>query len=134
MALKLQDTPIRRKLMIVILVTSSIVLLLTCSGFIIYDLVTIRSELVENYTSRAAIVAANCSGALAFQNPADAEDVLGALAKDPQTLAACIYDNADEIFAVYPPNVVPQSTFPKSPGKEGSRYEGGFLVVVSPVL
>ena len=61
-------TTIRRKLMTAIMVTSGVVLVLTCAAFITYEIVTIRRGLVTGLVVRADLVAANSTAALAFQN------------------------------------------------------------------
>ena len=75
----LRDQPIRRKLTIVILVTSIAVLLLTCAAFVAYEVIKFRQDLTENLTTLAQITAENSTAALAFENQSDAEVVLSAL-------------------------------------------------------
>ncbi len=127
----LRNVPIRKKLMMANLLTSGVVLLLTCAGFIAYEVVTLHKNMVQGYTTRAQIIAANSTASLAFGNEADATDVLGALKTDKRTIAACIYDKAGKIFAKYPANA-PVSVFPARPGSSG--YRGGHLDVFCPVL
>ena len=55
----LKDQPIRRKLTIVILLTSTAVLLLTCAAFVAYEVITFRRGLAENLTTLARIAAEN---------------------------------------------------------------------------
>ena len=124
----LRNLPIRRKLMTANLLTSGTVLLLTCAAFIAYEIITLHKNMVQGYTTRAQIIAANSTASLAFQNEADATDVLGALKTDRRTTAACIYDNAGKIFAKYPAKA-PDSVFPAAPGKSGDwgGHFGRFL-------
>src|SRR5712672_2189407 len=100
----LRNIPIRRKLMTVNLLTSGVVILLTCTAFTSYEIITLRKGMLQGYTTRAQIIAANSSAALAFQNEADATDVLGALTTDKRIMAACIYDDQGKVFAKYPTN------------------------------
>jgi len=127
----LRNIPIRRKLMTVNLLTSGTVLLLTCAAFITYEVVTLHKSMIQGYTTRAQIIAANSTAALAFQNESDATDVLGALKTDRHMMAACIYDDAGKIFAKYP-STAPAEIFPASSGKSG--YRGGHLEIFSPVV
>ena len=113
------------------LLTSGTVLLLTCAAFIAYEVITLHKNMVQGYTTRAQIIAANSTASLAFQNDADATDVLGALKTDRRTTAACIYDKAGKIFAKYPANA-PDSVFPAAPDQTG--YRGGHLDVFCPVV
>src|SRR5665213_3483612 len=107
----MRNIPIRRKLMTVNLLTSGAVLLLTCTAFLTYEIITLHKSMLEGYTTRAQIIAANSTASLAFQNDADAADVLGALKTDRRIVAACIYDSAGKIFTKFPTNA-PAGVFP----------------------
>jgi signal transduction histidine kinase len=127
----LRNIPIRKKLMTVNLLTSGVVLLLTCAAFITYEVITLHKGMIQGYSTRAEIIAANSTAALAFQNEADAADVLGALKTDRQIIAACIYDNAGKIFAKFPTNAR-AGIFPVSSGKSGYREK--YLEIFCPVV
>ena len=118
--MRLRDIPIRRKLMAALLLTSGAVLLLACAAFITYEFVTLHKSMLESYTTRAEILAANSTAALAFQNQADATEVLGALKLDPRVMAACLYDEKGKVFAKYPADAAP-GAFPAEPGESGYR-------------
>ena len=126
----LRNIPIRRKLMTVNLLTSGAVLLLTCVAFATYEVITLRKNMVQGYTTRAQIIAANSTAALAFQSQSDAAGVLAALKTDPRIEAACIYDSSWKIFTRFPTNA-PAEIFPASPGKSGYRNES--LEIFCPV-
>src|SRR5882724_2046685 len=127
----LENIPIRRKLMTVILLTSSAVLLLTCAGFVTYEVITLHAGMIGGYTTRAQIIAANSTAALAFQNEADAVDVLNALKTDRRIMAACIYDDKGKVFARYPTNAPPE-IFPAWPRESG--YRSGHLEIFCPIV
>lgn len=129
----LKNTPIQRKLMTVILLTSGVVLLLTCAGFITYEVITLRASMVRGLTTRAEIIAVNSRAALASQKAADAAAGLAALENDRRMVAACIYDSHGQVFARYPATAHLDS-FPLSPGKPGHRFETSHLVIVCPVI
>ena len=119
--------------MTVMLLTCSAVLLLTCAGFIAYEVITLRKGMVQGLTTRAEIIAANSSAALAFDTPSDAADVLAALETDPRMVAACIYDNQGRIFAVFPRRAS-TAAFPSAPGKSGHQFGSEQLEVFSPIV
>lgn len=123
--------PIRQKLMTVNLLTSGTVLLLTCAAFITYEVVTLHKSMVQGYMTRAQIIAANSTASLAFQNEADAADVLAALKTDPRITAACIYNGAGKIFAKFPNGAAP-GLFPAWPGQSG--YRNGHLEIFCPIV
>jgi PAS domain S-box-containing protein len=130
---KTPRTTIQGKLMTAIMSTSLAVLVLASACFITYEVVTFRKNVEVGLATRAEIIAANCTAALAFQNPADATDVLETLDKDPRTLAASLYDAGGHLFAKYPANA-PDNTFPAQPGSPGHRYEGRDFILFQPVM
>ncbi len=131
MTMPWKNTPIRRKLMMALLLTGGAVLLPTCAAFITYEVITLRKAMMEGYQTRAEIIAANSAAALAFQDPADATRILGAFQTDPRVTGACLYDGNGKLFAEYPANALP-GFFPAAPGASG--YRGGHLDVFRPVV
>jgi PAS domain S-box-containing protein len=131
--MRFHDAPIQRKLMTVLLLTSGVVLFVTCAAFVTYEVISLRQNLVRGYTVRAEIIAANSTAALAFANEADAENVLSALKGDPRMLAACLYDVDGAVFARYPATVARES-FPAAPLQSGHHFAPGQLEIFSPVV
>jgi len=131
--MQLKDTPIRRKLMAIMLLTSGVVLLLTCAAFIAYELLTFRHTMVRNVTTLGQIIAANSTAALAFDNQDDATEVLAALKAEPHIVAASLYDTYGRLFASYPSSL-PANAFPAEPEQDGYRFDQGHLVGLEPVV
>jgi PAS domain S-box-containing protein len=96
-----QNTSIQRKQMLVIMLTSVLSLLLACVGFVAYEIIAFRQSMVRNLTTLAQIVGDNSSGALDFNDPKSAQDVLLALHAEPNIVAACTYTKDGQEFAVY---------------------------------
>lgn len=99
--MRFEDLPIRRKLISIIMAISGIVLVLTCASFVVYELVTFRQTMRSNLSTLAQVVARNSTGALAFQNKEDAEEVLSALGAERHVLVAALYDIDGKLFAAY---------------------------------
>lgn len=129
----LRDTPIQRKLMLMLLLTCGTVLLVTCAAFVIYEVYAIRKGMVQAFTTRAEMIAANSSAALAFVNEEDAANVLAVFKIDPRTVAACIYDDNAQVFARFPADA-PLDSFPATPAGAGHRFEAGHLVIFCPIV
>src|SRR5262245_41654377 len=98
----LRNTPIRRKLMTILLVTSGAMLFLTCAAFFAYDSLSFRQATVRHLASLGEIIAANSTAALAFENKEDAREILVALKAERHIVAASLYDKSGELFATYP--------------------------------
>jgi len=130
--MKAPRTTIRRKLVKAMMLTSTTVLLLMGALFVGHDVVSFRRLLVQALVTRANILAANSTAALAFQNRDDASQVLDALKTDPRMIAAALYDEKGTLFATYPPAAEP-GTVPPESGPTGYRFEKSDLVVSQPV-
>src|SRR4051794_18442660 len=99
---KQKHSPIQQKLMRLVLVTSGVVLLLTCIGFFAYEFFTYRQSNKERLSTLGKVIAANSTAALAFQIPEDAEEILHALQAEKHIVAASLYDKNGNLFARYP--------------------------------
>ena len=125
-------TSIRHKLVTAMMLTSTTVLLLTGAALILYDIASFRQSLAGTLVTRAEILAANSTAALAFNNHDDAEQVLAALKSDPSTVMAVLYDGNGQRFASYPANA-PPSAPATAPSRRGSWFEPSAVVAHLPV-
>jgi signal transduction histidine kinase/ActR/RegA family two-component response regulator/HAMP domain-containing protein len=128
----LRNIPIRRKLMVTMLLVSGAVLLLTCTTFVTHEFLTFRQTLLQNIGTLARVIAANSSAALAFDNQEDAAEILGALRAEPHVIAAGLYKNDGTLFASYPASL-PAKKLPTSPERDGYYFEHGALIGVERV-
>ncbi len=112
----LRDMSIRRKVLAVIMLTSSIALLLACGAFAAYDWLSTRESLVHRLATMADVVGANCTAALVFDNTEDAQQTLAALRAEPRLVAGDVYNRAGRAFAHYgsrsPSDRLPQPVLP----------------------
>ncbi|RAV98233.1 ATP-binding protein [Pseudochryseolinea flava] len=122
----LRNTPIKQKLMIVILLVSGAVSLLTSAAYFTYEVITFRQTTIRQLTLLGQIIAANSTAALAFDSREDATETLLALRADPNIVAAALYDVQGNLFASYPTNL-PDSTFHPEEKRKGYYFENKFL-------
>jgi len=113
-----RDAPIKRKLMLISLLTSSLALLyitliLAASGW-----VDRRADAVSDWMTYARVIGANATTAMLFDDADAATKTLAALAASPDIADAVIYDKAGKIFARY---LAPQH----DPGAFHSPVESG---------
>ncbi len=111
---KFQDIPIRQKLMVIIMVASTVALLLVAAGFVAYDLDTFRKKMVNDLSTLAEIIGDRSEAALSFKDQAVAQDMLHALVYQKHIVAAALYDAGGKLFARYPQNARVTS-FPDPP-------------------
>ncbi|HEY2955361.1 MAG TPA: PAS domain S-box protein [Candidatus Eisenbacteria bacterium] len=126
--MKAPRTTLRRKLVRAIMLTSTVALVLTGAVLVSHDFYTFRRSLVHALVTRATMLGANSTAALAFQNSDDATQVLSALRADPSMVGAALYDERGRLFATYPADA-PPGAFPRAPEQTGERFEGARLVV-----
>ncbi|GEO08352.1 ATP-binding protein [Segetibacter aerophilus] len=117
---------IQKKLMRLVLITSGVVLLLTCIGFFAYEFFTYREASRERLTTLSEIVAANSTAPLAFDDAKVAAQTLEALKAEKHIVAASLYDKKGNLFARYPATF-PKYNLPIRPGEPGFKYSGDFL-------
>jgi len=126
-------TTIQRKLVLAIMMTSTTVLVLTGAVLVAREAVSLRSLIHTELSTRAGILAANSTAALAFRNPEDARQVLAALRTDPSVVAAALYDDRNSLFATYPDGAAPPLV-PRAPGTPGSVSDKEHLAVYQRVV
>ena len=128
----IRNWPIKRKLTGIFLLISGLVLLLTSAAFVTYEVITFRQTIQIHLETRARILAANSTAALAFANEADASELLAALKYDPHMIAGGLYRADGRLLASYP-SAAPTDLVPATPQPDGIRFEPGRLVAFTPV-
>jgi len=96
-----RDRPIRQKLMIVVMATTTVALLLAGLGILAFDSILFRASLRRDLSTLAQIIGENSTAALAFNDPGSATEMLAALRARPHLAAACIYRPDGTILADY---------------------------------
>ncbi len=124
----LRDLPIRRKLLIIVMFTTTIALLLSGIGVLFIDSILFRSYLDRDLSALGQIIADNSTAALAFHDPESAAETLGALKVRSHLIAACIYQPDATIFASYSRPTGP-SVCPPAPSRDETRFAGNTLTV-----
>lgn len=130
----LRDAPIKRKLVLIIMLTSSLALLLASSGFILTEVFTFRASLARNLSTMADIVGANSTASLAFKDQGAAEETLEALSAVKSIVSAGIYAKDGTMFATYLREDVNRDfSWPARP-EDGHRFESGHFVLFRPII
>jgi signal transduction histidine kinase len=97
----LRDLPIRQKLVLLIMLTTAGALLVAGVALIVIDLRSFRKDMESDLSTLAEIVARNSTAALLFADPGAAEETLEALEAQEPIVAAAVYGEAGDLFAVY---------------------------------
>jgi signal transduction histidine kinase len=127
------DLPIKRKLTLVIMLTSVAAILLACAGFVLYEMVTFRSVMVNDLTTLADVIGATSTAALTFEDTKAATEFLAALKTKPHIVAACFYTKHGHFFVGYSrPGGEAECAAESS--QDGYRFEQGHLLLSHPVV
>ncbi|HQO50492.1 MAG TPA: CHASE sensor domain-containing protein, partial [Bacteroidales bacterium] len=99
--LSILRTSLKRKLIAIQLVTSSILLLLFAVTYITLEIQDYRTTLREELNAAANVIVYNVVPALAFQDAGEATKALGAMSGYENLLNAWIVDADSNVFASY---------------------------------
>ena len=113
------NSSLQQKQTLIIMLTSTVALLLACSGFVAYEAVTFRAQMTRHLTTVAEMVGNNSTAALKFEDAAGAKEVLSSLRAESNITAAWLCDRNGSVVAVYsrsspPPGVPPKNFLKKS--------------------
>jgi signal transduction histidine kinase len=128
------DLSIRGKLAWIGILASGSALLTAGVAFVAYDFVVFRESLVRALQRDAAIIAANSTAALEFQDPKAAESTLRALAADPHVAGAAIYDETGRLFARYARDPAFAPPAQAAPDAASHRFAGGRVLLYQPIV
>jgi signal transduction histidine kinase len=127
-----RNLPIKRKLTTVIMLTSTVVLLVTASAFIVYEVITLRHNLRTSSEAIAIIAAEESSAAVAGQSRNGAEEVLAHFSTRKQILLSAIYLKSGAMLAHYP-KAEPIASYPILPVEHGFDIAGRAVNIFEPV-
>jgi signal transduction histidine kinase len=128
----LRNVPIRRKLVLIALLTIGSALLLAGSALILFNVVRFRKEMVIDLASLADVVARNSTAVLSFSDASAGAETLRSLSARKPIVAAALYDKDGALFARYQQE--PGVEFPARPGPDAAAFIEGGLVVFHPVV
>jgi signal transduction histidine kinase/ActR/RegA family two-component response regulator len=128
--MNLQDLSIKRKLVLMTMLTSCIALFLSSASFLIYDLVSFRNLLTQDLTTQAEIIGYNSAAAMAFKDEPAATATLSALTAKGDIVAAVLYSPDGKMFARYfrADKTLPDE-LPAHSEEKGYRFQGQYLEV-----
>ncbi|HET7150695.1 MAG TPA: ATP-binding protein [Candidatus Acidoferrum sp.] len=132
--MNLQNLSIKRKLMLITMLTSIAALILSSVSFLIYDLMSFRRQLSQDLMTQAEIIGFNSGAAMAFKDETAATATLSALKAKDDIVAAALYSPEGKLFARYfqPGKSLP-SSLPSGSHQNAYRFEGGYLQVFQQV-
>ncbi len=128
--LNLNKMTIKRKLTVILMLTSIVAVLLACIMFIIFIFYSQRRSHLDKVYTFADMIGQNCQAALKFDIPEDAEKMLSGLSLDSSFIFGGVYDVDGNLFAsYYKKDINPSDIIRDKLLKEGYKYFGGCLLV-----
>ena len=122
-----RNIPIRRKLTLVVLVTTTAAFLVASAALFAFQVYTFREAFMRDLGSLAEIIAANSTAAITFQDGDAGKEILASLRVKQQIESGFIQLPSGKVFARFGPNdgAVPLSEYPTH---TGFRFRGGDLL------
>ncbi len=125
----LRNLAIKRKLMFLMMGTSTLALLLASTAFIAYEWFAFRKDLAHDLRTQAEIIAANSSAALSFDDPRRALETLQSLEAKPHIISAFLFAADGQVLAAYRRGGYSGETPPPGDGREGHHFGKGRIEV-----
>ena len=129
----LQELPLARKLVAVMMATSSLALLVACTFFLGYDIIGFRATIAAHLNTLADITGANSAAALTYHDPNSASLVLQALRAEPHIVAAAVYGTDNKVFAFYRRDSSTGAQLPIRSPAAGSYFGPGRVTACHPI-
>jgi signal transduction histidine kinase/DNA-binding response OmpR family regulator len=124
---------IKRKLTLLVMLTTSIALLVAAVQFILNDLRDYRRRSVNDLKILARMTGDNCASSLDFDDETFAAKVLSGLQVKPNVLAAAVYKHG-KLFASYLAPGQPTGVLPPNEPPEGLSSQEGRERLCRPIL
>jgi len=98
---QIQNLSIKRKLNVIVMITTTAALLLAFTAFVTYDTLAAQKKLVRDLSMMSEIVANNSTAGLSFHDPKYVNEALKVFKTNPYVFHAGIYDKSMTLFADY---------------------------------
>lgn len=128
------DMTIKRKLIAVIMLASTMSLILVGTAFIFWQWFTLRQSMVRSLSMQARVIASNSEASITFEDPKDANNLLHALRTEPSIVFGGIYTLNGKIFAGYLRQGIKRKLEPDQIQISGYEFGDDLLTVYEPVI
>lgn len=132
--LSFNNLNLRKKLMFSLMLTSIITLIIVCSSFVIYELITFRGSIVRELTALSNIIGSNSTASIVFNDPESANETLSALKIEQDIEFVFIYDINGDIFAQYIREGLNKPDNIQIPKDNATLFKDGNLILFRSIL
>jgi two-component system, sensor histidine kinase len=113
---------INAKLSLLTAVAAGVALALSSLAFFVNNVSMIRGTKVRELSTLVAILGANATAAVEFNDTKTATELLSSLRQQPSVEFACLYDARGKVFATYPAVLPKDVVVPRAPSANGWSY------------
>lgn len=99
--INIRNVPIKHKMIIIIMLITTIALSFACIVFVIYEKINFKKKIAEQLQSVAEIIGGNNTAAIAFLDADAAKESLNSLKANKNIIASCIYLPNGHLLATY---------------------------------
>jgi signal transduction histidine kinase/CheY-like chemotaxis protein len=126
----LKGLSLRRRLLLILMVTSGAAVVLASVLAMVYDARRTRQVIQDDLKSLADIAGVHSVAAMAFGDVKASEEILAALALEPGFVAAALYDQNGHLFASFRQPQAPRERVPATAGKDTSYLTSDRIAVI----
>ena len=124
---------IKRKLTLLVMMTTTIALLVAAVQFILNDLRDYRRRTADDLRVLAHILGENCAPTLKFDYAQTASQILATLQAKPHVMAAAVYAKGGKLFSPYVAAGQPASRVPAQAPALGEYFDQSRIAVCEPI-
>lgn len=129
----LRNVSITKKLILIVMISSSVALILAGIFFVVYDYVGYRDTMVRNLSTLTEVLASNSTAALSFSSKTDAAEILSALKTYRHVTSAAIFTDTGELFASFQRSGINESLLPRVDARIGATFEPQSVIYATPI-
>ncbi len=129
-----RNLPIKRKLVLLVMIASSVALAMAVGGLIARELTVLPGRIADQIATVADVVANGSTASLSFEDQAAAASGLRSLAADQRIEVACIYNYGGHVFASYRRAQRTTAICPLKPQLPGHYYSTQQVAIYRPIV
>ncbi len=129
----MEPSPLRQKLIRVMMLTSTFTLLLAATAFVATEIFSFRHMMVRNLSTQANAIGTNSTAALAFKDETAGAELLNGLRADPRIVKAVLYTPDGQPFSAYLRQESTRNLIQNELRDVGHRFGANTLELVQPV-
>jgi signal transduction histidine kinase len=125
----IRNLPLSWKLRLIVMVSTSIAVLLSCSAFLRLAWFSLRDSMKQDCIMTAEVIGRNCTAALLFNDIKSAHEIIYSLAPDNRIMEAALFQPNGKILAAYRRQEPNRAPILINAQPEGIEFHNNSLIV-----